>query len=612
MTSRRRTWLLLCSMLLLLLPVTARAAPPAIDPPPNVASYAIDAHYDPETHRISANQTATYVNRTDTPIPDLVFHLYLNAFRSTETLWMQEAGPGHRGYTYRPEHPGWIEVRGLQLSDGASLTLEPVDDDVTLARAALPAPVAPGDQVTVDLAFEAQLPYVFARTGWAADGDFVMAGQWFPKFGVWEEGAWDAYPFHANSEFYADFGAYDLTLTVPTDWIVGAGGVRQGPPTENGDGTTTHRYHAEPVIDIAWSASPNFRTLTGMTGDNVEVTVYYPDGQQPDAERVLDATLQGLDIYSAWYGPYGRGLYSTLTVIVVPPSAGGAGGMEYPTLFTVGATTVEGMPPCVRLLEVETVHELAHQWFQTMVATNEAEEPWLDEGFTDYSAARAMAAMEDGDAVTCGGWTFSYRDIQRMTYKTLAQTPMAGKAWEFDYAAYGIATYAKPVVALSTLERSAGEEAMVAFLRAYVDAYAFKHPTADDVRAVMAETLGKSRADAFFADLVNDDATLDAKAEVTADGTVHLTREGDLCWPVDVEIATASNVVTRSWPCDGDLTVDDADWRRVVIDPDCTVLLDLNLANNGVRQTVDWRAWLGAFARLTHALQALFRGGWTL
>ncbi|MBN1246695.1 MAG: M1 family metallopeptidase [Anaerolineae bacterium] len=596
-----------------LIGVIAFSVPPlsaqAPSPPPDVASYTISATYDPDTHRITAQETATYVNHTDAAIPDLVFHLYLNAFSSADTLWMREAGPQHRGFSFSADHPGWIQVGEIRLAEGTALTLEPVDADSTLVQAALPTPVLPGESVTVELAFEAQLPRVFARTGWADGGDFVMAGQWFPKFGVWEEGAWNAYPFHANSEFYADFGAYRVDVTLPHGWIVDATGVRDGDvPAPNDDGTVTHRFRADHVIDFAWSASPHFRRLSEAAGD-VAVTVTYPSGQRAAARRVLSATLEALALYEDWYGSYGRGLYPALTVIVVPPDAGGAGGMEYPTLFTVGATATTATPRCVRLLEVETVHELGHQWFQSLVATNEAEEPWLDEGFTDYTTARAMARLEGGEAITCGGWTLSYLGLQRLTYAMLPEITMAGKAWDFG-AEYGVATYAKPVVALSTLERTVGEAAMLRFLRTYVDTYAFKHATGEDVRAVMADTLGEETATWFFDELVYDDVTLDVQvAETGADGAV-LVREGDLCLPVPVEVAMQSGEIIQPWPCGGPFEADAEGWQRVTADPDRTVLVDLNLANNAARRRLDWQSWLGSLARLTRTLQSFFRCGW--
>ncbi len=243
----------------LLLPSPLAAATP---PPPDVASYRIEATYGVGSHVLSGRERLTYVNRSDAPMPDLVFHLYLNAFRNEETLWMREmqetGGMAMRGYVFDPESPGWMRVDTIRLADGTPLALEPLDRDETLVRVRLPSPVQPGEAVTVTLDFAAQLPRVFARTGWADGGDFVMAGQWFPKAGVWQgEAGWNAYPFHANSEFFADFGHYDVRLSLPEGWVIAATGVEAEPPKRQADGRLLHHLTAAHVIDFAWGASPH-------------------------------------------------------------------------------------------------------------------------------------------------------------------------------------------------------------------------------------------------------------------------------------------------------------------------------------------------------------------
>ncbi len=582
-------------------------------PPPDVASYAITASYDPTTHTITGQQTATYHNRTAAPIPTLVLHLYLNAFRSRDTLWMREPGVSMGSYNYDPNAPGWTRIDHIALDDGTALTIKAFDTDETLVEAQLPQPVAPGGTVAVDIVFTAQLPKVIARTGWADGGDFVFGGQWFPKFGVWEKaawnaGAWNAYPFHANSEFYADFGRYDVALTLPQGWIVASTGTGAPSVAANANGTATHIFAAEHVIDFAWAASPEFREMTRDV-EGVAVRVFYYPQQRAAAQRALKATASALSLYNAWYGTYGKGLYPHLSVVVVPSGANGAGGMEYPTLFTVGVMG-SASPPCLRLLEVETVHELAHQWFQSVVATNEAEEPWLDEGFTDYSTVRAMNALYNGAVFDCGGWSFSYLAMSRMNYALFAETPMAGAAWDFGGMEYAVSAYAKPLLALTTVERTVGEAAMLDFMRAYFDRYAFAHPRAEDVQAVMTETLGQEVAGWFFEELVHSDGTLDARV-VAINDTATVERQGEACIPTTVSVTHGWRKTTEiiTWPCDQpSLTIGDSP-RTVEIDPDNAIVLDQNLVNNGLHRTPDLATWLGVVVRWMRALQDFFWGG---
>jgi hypothetical protein len=597
----------------LLLPISPVYA--ADVPPPDVASYTIDVRYDVESRTLTAHETAIYVNRTEEPIPDLVFHLYLNAFRSGDTLWMQESGRSHWSSGYDPSYPGWIEVDQIALADGTPLTLEPVDDDETLVRAELPAPIAPGQSVTVALDFTAQLPRVFARTGWAKDGEFVMAGQWFPKFGVWEEGAWDAYPFHANSEFYADFGTYDVRVTLPVGWVIGATGISTGPPQAGSSDTEIHTFHAEHVIDFAWAASPCLQEMTRELEGGVHLRMLYAPDRKRDVKRVVNATEDAFDLYTTWYGAYGKGLYEQLTVVMTPQDASGAGGMEYPTMFTVGALSGGNMPACVRFLEVETVHELGHQWFQSVVATNEAEEPWLDEGFTDYSATRAMRLryLYRGGVFDCMGWSLSYLGMRRLEYLAMPEVPMYGKAWDFGgITNYAIATYSKPAVALSTLERVVGEEAMLHFLQTYFDRYAFAHPTTADVRAVMAETLGYGTSDWFFDELVYEDGIMDAYVATLEKYEAQVERRGDLCLPNKVRITYRGGGGRQVvWLCetrDEDTRVFSGDEpiTKVQIDPGGEILVDADRANNELSRRPDWRAWLGVVVRVIHMAQNFF------
>jgi hypothetical protein len=265
-------------------------------------------------------------------------------------------------------------------------------------------------------------------------------------------------------------------------------------------------------------------------------------------------------------------------------------------------------PPCLRLLEVETVHELAHQWFQSLIATNEAEEPWLDEGFADYSTTRAMEALYRGALMDCGGWTLTYLATLRWTYLTYPNTPMAGTAWDLGRA-YVSATYAKPTLALTTLQRRVGEEAMLAFLGTYARRYAFAHPSAAELRAVMDETLGAEIATWFFEELVEHHATLDARVVAQARGAFTLAREGELCIPVGVRVEEDGHVISLPWPCDVPPPAVPDGATGVEIDPERIAILDLNLTNNGLRREPDGASWLGAMVRMGRVLQLLFGGG---
>ena len=207
----------------------------------HIVAYRIRAELDAARKTVTGHQTLTWRNNSPDTVRELRFHLYLNAFQNEKSSFMRESGGELRGDQASKDDWGYIEVQHMQIAGGADLThsirfIHPDDDnadDQTVAAVALPQPVDPGQSITLDIDFLSKLPKVFARTGYR--NDFFMVGQWFPKIGVYEKagdryatsGAWNCHQFHADTEFYADYGVYDVTLTVPSNYIVGATGVQQ-------------------------------------------------------------------------------------------------------------------------------------------------------------------------------------------------------------------------------------------------------------------------------------------------------------------------------------------------------------------------------------------------
>jgi aminopeptidase N len=592
---------------------TTVAAP---DNPTAVASYSIDVRLDEATRQISGWERITYLNTTSTPIPDLVFHLYLNAFKNEDTIFMKEAGPEHRGFGYDAKYPGWIEVKRLRYGGGDDIDLH-LESDGTLARATLPAPLKPGDALTVDVEFTAQLPRVFARTGWALDreGDlFFMVGQWFPKLGVWQAGGWNAYAFHANSEFFADFGSYDVRITLPERFHTGATG-EEVSNLPNQDGTRTVTYHADRVIDFAWTASPNFSSASARAGE-VEITYLYLPEHAWSAQRELDVAVRSVKRYSEWFGAYA---YSHLTLVDPPDSGQGAGGMEYPTLVTLGTLDITGLSQVYarsgweRSMEMVAAHEIAHQWWQTMVATNEAEEPWLDEGFADYSTVRLLQVEygSQGGLVDFAGMHASYLDYRRAEYIALPDVAIAGKAWDFNTNQYGIAAYSKPAVSLITLQNVLGEARMDALLQAYFQQWRFGHPTAKDFQVLAVQTTGQP-LDWFFGDavakngLVHGKGTLNYIAQAIGPDWLVVKREGSLAIPVEI-LVNFSDGSKGQVHWDGQESPKtfhfDKALRSFEIDAQHRLAVELVWADNGLANETDWSAWLAVAGRLVYRIE---------
>ena len=255
--------LLLCS-----LPALADTLPARSD---RIVSYDIAVRLDASRKQLIGRETVTWRNPSDDAVSDLWLHLYLNAFRNTASTFVRESGGQLRGDRMAENRWGWIDVSSFRLADGTDLTgairFEHPDDDNaedrTVIRVPLPQAVPPRGSITFDVAFKAQLPEVFARSGYKRD--FYLVGQWFPKLGVYEPagmrgraaGGWNCHQYHANSEFYADYGEFHVEMTVPSTFVVGATGERKG-RVDHKNGTVTYIYEQADVHDFAWTADPYY------------------------------------------------------------------------------------------------------------------------------------------------------------------------------------------------------------------------------------------------------------------------------------------------------------------------------------------------------------------
>ncbi len=459
---------------------------------PRIADYRITASYDAVTHTITGHEVLTWRNTSTEAAPDLYFHLYLNAFANNRSSFVRETGEQWADWLERHPHGwGYVQIKSLRAG-GTELTdamrfVHPDDDNIddrSVCRVQLDRPLAPGGSLDIEIDFVAKLPKLVARSGYA--GPFVMGAQWFPKIGVYEDGHWNCHQYHLTTEFFADFGSYDVSLTVPRDAVIGATGVLRETHT---DGTTqTVRFVAENVHDFAWTIDPRFQVVE-KTADGVTLRLLVQPNHRAQAARFLDAAAAALHFYEQRFGPYP---YPQLTL--VDPGAGGlaAGGMEYPTLITLGTTW--WMPRRLRLPEFVTVHEFGHQYWYGMLASNEFEEAWLDEGINSYVEGRIMDQLYGaGSYLNLFGIRADSTAIRRLQYLRAPQhDPLARPAWKFlDRSSYGAISYSKTALMLDTLATYVGDEALQHALAEYVDRWRFRHPRAGDLLASLNDSLGQ-------------------------------------------------------------------------------------------------------------------------
>jgi hypothetical protein len=479
-----------------------------------VVHYDIDATLDPEKHTVSGRQKLTWRNRSQAEVKSVYLHLYMNAFEGSGSTFFTEKrqrdGAFRSGVDIKEGEWGHIALNSV-AQGGAKVAWQFVHPDNgpatdhTVVRFDLPAAVAPGASTTLDIDFLTKLPRVMARTGYF--GSFHLVGQWFPKIGVLElpgeRGAtaprWNAHEMHLNSEFYADFGSYDVRITAPKAYTVGATGELQGAPAEK-NGMLTHRFVQGDVHDFAWTADkrtakPLVDTWTGPGSPQVKVTVLYPPEYEASAKPALKAAKDSLSYFSSTLGAYP---YKTLTVVIPPHNAEEAGGMEYPTFFTAEGYA-EVVPGTLNqyALDFVTIHEFGHGYFYGLLASNEFEEPMLDEGLNEYWDDRMI--RDRGQKIF-------------MTTPFLRQLGFAPAAPVFDAAraaaprndpadpvgqnAYDRLqdigpVYVRTATMMRDLEAQIGKEATERAFKEYYRRWKFRHPSVADLRETLAEVTGQ-------------------------------------------------------------------------------------------------------------------------
>ncbi len=499
---KRNQMLVFALIIFLILPQTAQATPAAVDLP--VVDYIITVSLDQAISTLSGKETVTWTNLGTVPTSEMYLHLYPNAFREGSTF-LKESGGMLRSDRMTRDGYGEMSLLTLQ-SGGRDLVwsyVQPDDgnaNDRTLARVELPEAVAPGQSVRLTMTFTVKLPQVFARMG--KSGQFVLAGQWFPKVAAYEPvgvrgrtaDGWDTHQYHGNTEFYADFGRYQVTINVPLSHTVAATGQLASGPREI-NGQRQYVFIADQVHDFVWATDNDFvyRAATVESKDQPQVTVQLY--LQPEHERFADqyfrAARETLTRMAEWVGPYP---YPVLSLVCPTAGANGAGGMEYPNLVTGWDGSVQDPGS----LNVVLVHEIIHQYFYGMVASNEFEEAWLDEGFTSYLEDKVMA-----DAY---GSVIDPAAEASMVY---LPESMVRNGWQYASPfSYQSNVYVRGKLLLHEIERRIGWPQMQAVLQEYFDQYAFAHPHTTDFQRVLGQVSGVD-FDQFFADYVVGDGMQD-------------------------------------------------------------------------------------------------------
>jgi len=474
-----------------------------------IANYDIKVELNPDTKTLNGSLILNWTNTSTDSIDELQFHLYLNAFKNTNSTFMKEYANIFSVFdiNFYENMWGWIDIISMKIVDGETLTdkltyIQPDDyntDDQTVVSTSLTQKIFPNQTIEIEISFVAKLPKIIARSGYSDDYFFVA--QWFPKIGVLEfkgirnaeQTQWNCHQYHSNSEFYADFGVYNVNITLPENYVVGATGFLNN-KTINGDGTKTLSYNAKDVIDFAWTASPKYTEYEKVWKGTIIKALMLPEHNEL-AYRHINSAIKAIDYFEANVGEYP---YPNLTIVDVPFTAQEAGGMEYPMF--ISTISFSNLPIWLKLPELVTIHEFGHNYFMAVLATNEFEEAWLDEGINSYYEAQIM--KDNFPTISFLGYNFEDEDISRAGY-TLFYNPQITTidnfAWKFPDNSYGILNYNKPATVLKTLENLIGKDYMTKAMKTYFERWKFKHPTASDFIATINEVF-KTKKDINLGD----------------------------------------------------------------------------------------------------------------
>ncbi|AZJ32947.1 Peptidase family M1 [Tenacibaculum mesophilum] len=501
--------------------------------------YTIDIDMDVKTYQYKGTQKLVYTNNSPDALNKVFYHLYFNAFQPNSQMDVRSRNiqdpdrrVGDRISKLSPSEIGYIKVSSLK-QNGSVVKHETVG---TILEVTLNKPIQPGESVTFDMIFDAQVPKQIRRSGRnSAEGVALSMTQWYPKMAEYDFEGWHTPPY-LGREFHGVWGNFDVTLHIDKNYVVGGTGYVQN-PQEVGHGyedktkplnlpsgdKLTWKFTAPNVHDFTWGADPEFIHDTYKMDNGIDLHFLYK--KTLDAEylenwkKLQPKTAELMTYFSEHIGQYPYKQYSVIQ--------GGDGGMEYAM-----CTLITGQRKWGSLFGV-TAHELAHTWFQFLLATNESKHPWMDEGFTTYISNKAEnEILGEGKENPHAG---SYRGYNYVV-KNNIEEPLTTHADRYHTnTAYGVASYSKGNIFLSQLEYIIGKENVAKTLKKYFEDFSFKHPTPNDIKRT-AEKVSGLQLDWYLNEWTQTTHTIDYGIKSVNGKEITLERIGLMPMPIDVEV----------------------------------------------------------------------------
>ncbi|WP_299675957.1 M1 family metallopeptidase [uncultured Tenacibaculum sp.] len=515
------------------------------------ADYTMDIDMDVKTYQYKGKQKLVYTNNSPDELNKVFYHLYFNAFQPNSQMdarlhtiedpdgrMVEKIGTSEDVKTVsriaklQPNEIGFIKVSSLR-QNGKKVSYEIVG---TILEVTLNTPIKSGEKATFEMEFNAQVPLQIRRSGRnSKEGVALSMTQWYPKMAEYDFEGWHTPPYIAR-EFHGVWGNFDVTLHIDKNYVVGGTGDLLN-PQEVGHGyedknkslslpkgkKLTWKFSGKNIHDFTWAADPEYQHDIYKMENGIDLHFLYK--KTLDAKfienwkKLQPKTADLMKYFSKHIGQYPYKQYSVIQ--------GGDGGMEY-----AQCTLITGQRPWGSLLGV-TAHELAHTWFQFLLATNESKHPWMDEGFTTYISNKAMNEITGRGAVNPNSG--SYRGYGFLV-KSGMEKPLSTHADRYETnRAYGIGSYSKGSIFLSQLEYVIGSDNVAKTLKEYYNQFSFKHPTPNDFKRV-AEKVSGIHLDWYLNEWSQTTNFIDYGIKTVKGKEVTLERIGAMPMPLDVVV----------------------------------------------------------------------------
>ena len=503
------------------------------------ADYTMDIDMDVKTFQYKGEQKLVYTNNSPDDLDHVYYHLYFNAFQPNSQMDIRSRNikdpdrrVGDRISKLSQEEIGYIKVNSLK-QDGKKVQYEVVG---TILEVKLNKPIKAGGKTTFEMEFDAQVPQQIRRSGRNnKEGVALSMTQWYPKMAEYDFEGWHTPPY-IGREFHGVWGNFDVTLHIDKTYVVGGTGYVQNPQEvghgyedkskklkkQRGD-KLTWRFKAPNVHDFTWAADPDYNHDILTMENGIDLHFFYKNTMEQkyldNWKKLQPLTSELMTYFSENVGQYPYKQYSVIQ--------GGDGGMEYAM-----CTLITGQRKFGSLFGV-TAHELAHTWFQFLLATNESKHPWMDEGFTVYISNKAENAILKQGKENPHSGSYAYYNY---VVSNNAEEPLTSHADRYHTnMAYGMGSYSKGNIFLSQLEYVIGEENVAKGLKKYFDDFSFKHPIPNDIKRTMEKVSG-IHLDWYLTEWTQTTNSIDYGVKTISGNEITLERVGDMPMPMDIEV----------------------------------------------------------------------------